>query len=1008
MSLPRLGTQGPTMARGRRARASALGRWALVGAIALAMLTIGPRGTLAYAPGPPVPLVPARAGDLGPNAVIAGAAPAGSTLGTLVLFNNTTIAGNDVNVTEGEAPAGIAYASDAKASWVTSSATNAVAEVNASNGSGVRWVPARYSPMGIVYDNTTGNLFIAEESTDNVTILNATTGAFVSSVKVGVEPWGVAYDWRTQQVYVSNRDNASVSVLNGTTRTFVRNVTVGSEPEGLAYDPAARAVVVADFETGNLEFVNDSTYSIGPTDPLPEPSVVLYDGHDDRLYVAIQNLSDSVTTVDASSGVVGPAIAGAEPATALALVPSGMTVYATDVGLDGDGTVQAIPTGGTAVALNISLGDYTYPSAVDYDAASGDLLVAEENIEFWAGYDVAEIDPATNATVGSIGLQHLPIAEAYDAGRGLVYLYDGGTGDVYAINTTTDHLERSVFVGFSGVNGCPGTYVCQGIAYDAAHDAIYVDYYNYVDYGISIVNASTFAVRSLSSGADAFNASAGIAIDPTDHEAFVADFDTANVTVIDTDTQAVVTTIPVQSHPFGVVYDSGDDLVFVSNSESGTVSVIDPGTDTVAVNITVGGMPVGEAYDPANGDIYVANAGVSSNLTILDGSEEDAIGNVNLHATGTPGEVAYDPANGTIEVTLEGTSSFPGDLSLVNTSNQSFAGLVPVGTTSVGGGIVYVADVGESFVANYLPGTVSVVRLGAAPAPTYQVSFSETGLLPGTEWGIDFNGTPETSTGSSLGFAEPNGHYPFTVDVVTGYTCNATGGTLVVDNAPAHWSLAFTANSTPTYPVTFSETGLVPGTEWEIVFNGTPETSTGTTIGLSEPTGSYPFTVDPVPDYRSNVSSGTLGVAAGPAHWSIVFTEVLFAVTFQETGLPPGTTWAVTFNGSELSSSTTSIAFLGADGSWGYSVPNASGYRPAPSNGTVLVMGAPRTVAIAFAAPTSSGPSSTFLGLPGATGYILLGATLGGAAAVVVLVVLIRRRRSPPPRDPRPGAPGPP
>ncbi len=1003
------------MADGRRGLSRRVPRWTAIVGIAVAALMLAPAGART-ASEKAVGISPAlRNVDAVPRAVsgevVRAASPVGSTTKTLVLFNNTTLAGNVYNLTEGEAPEAIAYDASTGLSWVTSSATNAVAEVNGSNASGIRWVPAHYSPDGIAYDNTSGLLFLAETSSDNVTILNASTGAYEGSVKVGLEPWGVAYDWRTQQVYVSNHDNASVSVLNATSKSFVRNVTVGSAPEGVAYDPKAHAVVVANFDSDTIEFLNDSTYAIGPTDDLTGPSVILYNSANGLLYVATQNLSHSVTTVDAKSGTVEASIAGSEPATGLTYVPSAGAVYASDSGLDGDGTVQVLPNGASTVSTNISLGDYTYPSAAAYDNASGDVLVVEENAEFWAGYNVVEIDPATNVTVGTIGLQHLPIAEAYDPVHDLVYLYDGGTGDVYAINTTTDHVERSAFVGYSGVNGCPGTYVCQGIAYDAVHDAIYVDYYNYIAYGISIVNGSTFSVRTVSNGTDAFNASSGIAIDPADHEAFVADFDTASVTVIDTDTQEATTSIPVRSHPFGVVYDSGDDLVYVSNSENSTVSVIDPVSDTVLANITVGGMPVGETYDPDNGDVYVANAGVDNNLTILSGPGKDVVGNVNLHATGTPGEDAFDAANGTVEVTLEGTSSFPGDLSLVNTTNQSFAGLVPEGTISVGGGIVYATNVAESFVANYLPGTVSVVRLGGSPSPSYQVSFSETGLPPGTLWGVEFNGTPETSTSSSIGFAEPNGNYPFSVDAETGYTCNVTGGTLVVHNAPAHWSLVFTANTEATYQVSFSEMGLPPGTEWGIVFNGTPVSSTSSSLGFAEPNASYPFTVDPVAGYRPNVTSGVLTVANAPAHWSIVFSPTLFNVTFLETGLPVGTRWSVSFNGSTEASSSSAIVFLGADGKWAYTVPSSAGYLPSPGSGNVTVSGAAQTVPIRFAAPAPNGPPPSFLGLSGASGYELLGGIVGAAVALVALAVVLRRRPRGPPPDgieaapPSPGSP---
>jgi len=86
----------------------------------------------------------------------------------------------------------------------------------------------------------------------------------------------------------------------------------------------------------------------------------------------------------------------------------------------------------------------------------------------------------------------------------------------------------------------------------------------------------------------------------------------------------------------------------------------------------------------------------------------------------------------------------------------------------------------------------------------------------------------------------------------------------------------------------------------------------------------------------------------GDQVWFQVHYAFTSTVTFQETGLTAGTTWSATFGTQTLSSSTSSIAFTGVgNGTYGYSVAFAPGYKVTPTNGT-LVVGADVTVPVTF------------------------------------------------------------
>jgi len=96
-------------------------------------------------------------------------------------------------------------------------------------------------------------------------------------------------------------------------------------------------------------------------------------------------------------------------------------------------------------------------------------------------------------------------------------------------------------------------------------------------------------------------------------EAYIPNFRSNNVSVIDTNTNTVVgSPIAVGINPIGVALTPDGRFVYVTNASSNTVSVIDHATNTVVGSpIPVGASPVGIAVTPDGGFAYVAN--VNSN-----------------------------------------------------------------------------------------------------------------------------------------------------------------------------------------------------------------------------------------------------------------------------------------------------------------------------------------------------------------------------------------------------------
>ncbi|MGI0054916.1 MAG: hypothetical protein ACREBZ_04260 [Thermoplasmata archaeon] len=157
-----------------------------------------------------------------------------------------------------------------------------------------------------------------------------------------------------------------------------------------------------------------------------------------------------------------------------------------------------------------------------------------------------------------------------------------------------------------------------------------------------------------------------------------------------------------------------------------------------------------------------------------------------------------------------------------------------------------------------------------------------------------------------------------------------------------------------TYTLTFTETGLPSGTSWAVVLDGASHNSATSTISFSESNGSYSFTVPTVSvtavsGYSGAPSSGPIHVNGANISQAITFTNVTtYSVTFTETGLASETSWSVTLNGATESSTTASIVFTEANGTYSYTVGSVSDYTASPSSGRVTVSGVAVSQSITF------------------------------------------------------------
>jgi YVTN family beta-propeller protein len=112
--------------------------------------------------------------------------------------------------------------------------------------------------------------------------------------------------------------------------------------------------------------------------------------------------------------------------------------------------------------------------------------------------------------------------------------------------------------------------------------------------------------------------------------AYVAN-EVSTVSVLDTATNTVVATIPVEGVPWGVAITPDGTRAYVTNLGS-TVAVIDTATNIVVATVPVGAGSQGVAVTPEGAYVYVTNA-VSNTVSVVETATNTVIATVPVGST---------------------------------------------------------------------------------------------------------------------------------------------------------------------------------------------------------------------------------------------------------------------------------------------------------------------------------------------------------------------------------------
>jgi YVTN family beta-propeller protein len=234
-----------------------------------------------------------------------------------------------------------------------------------------------------------------------------------------------------------------------------------------------------------------------------------------------------------------------------------------------------------------------------------------------------------------------------------------------------------------------------GIAISPDGTRAYVS--NSASHTISVIDTATNKVLTT---IPVGNGPRWVAVSPDGTRAYVCSYDRGSVAVIDTTSNRVMTNISCGTYTRGIAFNPDGTRAYVSNFGSHTISVIDTATDQVLTNIPTGNSPYGVAVSPDGNRVYVSNW-VSNTVSVIDSTTDRVLTSIPIGTK--PTGIAINP-DGTRVYASNWTSN---TVSVIDTATDQVLTNIQVGNNPYW--IAVSPESSRIFVSNHGSHTVSII-----------------------------------------------------------------------------------------------------------------------------------------------------------------------------------------------------------------------------------------------------------------------------------------------------------
>jgi thermopsin len=191
--------------------------------------------------------------------------------------------------------------------------------------------------------------------------------------------------------------------------------------------------------------------------------------------------------------------------------------------------------------------------------------------------------------------------------------------------------------------------------------------------------------------------------------------------------------------------------------------------------------------------------------------------------------------------------------------------------------------------------------------------------------------------------------------LINGTATSYTNGSAALTLAPGTYSIALLGASTypdrvtiqaddtttvdlvPASEVVFQQMGLPSGTDWGVTIDGLAGSTSGSSLTLALPNGTYPIAYPPISGFVGSASNPSQVTVPSEEPISIAWVPFTYSVPISETGLPSGTVWWVEANNLTLRGTNATLSVSAPNGSTPFTTGSVYEFVSTPSNGSINV-----------------------------------------------------------------------
>ncbi len=863
-----------------------------------------------------------------------------------------------------------------------STAVGLIAGINSSVSINVS-IPLNFEPSGLTVDTFNGYLYVGSLIATEAFALNQ-SGSLEDCIHLPSCPSSTIFDPYNNYTYFT-MTSGCVAVINQT-YNMVANPFVGSFPRGIGYSPATNDLYISNSVSSTYRITVASSNAYYSAYEVNFTNANLPSGTE--WYVTLSNGQSFLThnqsiTFYEPNGTYSYTVSSSNKSYAPSNISGSFTIYGSPKNISVNFSLvtytikineRNLPSG-TAwyIGVDSAYAAYSTSNLIRLSEPNGSYIINASSTDlydtYFPVYTVTVHGENTSLTINFtlkpvVGNIKLPPASpnsfVYDAQNHYTYVAEDAYSSVFVMDNNT--LISNISIKASKSRFC-------GMAYDPIRNLVFVS--NLDNNSIVEINASNNSVQKYFTN---LTCPLGLIFDPANQNIYGATFN--GIVVCISGTTLSENAIRTDTSNNAIAFDPLNNNIYVTNSCYGNLSIISNNSKLIG-SVNVGSSPTSILFDPHNGYLYVEN-GRSGNISVLNASNK-VVASIKVASLsfGPISQMVYDPFNYNIYLLHSN-----GQVSVLynNTCIGVFqAGICPVYT-------IYNPSSKEVCVLNYDSDNITQIT-SKAYTTLYNVVMKVIDLPAGTEWYLNLSNGCNLSSGSDeLSFQVPVGTYNFTIQSGISHTyygkLNITASSIINVTLSLY-----------TYPVTIEEYGLPSGATWFVnLSNSTHYSSTKSAItfqGTAET--EYNYTVS-TSDFlfRPLHASGSFMVNTSEVSIKADFSEYIFVVTIDETGLTAGSLWYLNISGQPTIHTTSSSLTLYLQNG-NYTLAASS---PSFKNVTLdfTIDNSNLTETIAFEPVSKSSPPPPVA--PKTTSNAYLYAIIAVVAIVVIaaLVLLIRKR----------------